>query len=106
MHHPVRAVSYTHLDVYKRQVPVIGVLFKVFFKVTESGNTTHKNSYLRKNRFNLYYAYAVSYTHLRDEGVRGYRQDHHGVRTDERATRSTYESCPGRTYNGLSLIHI
>ena len=26
--------------------------------------------------------------------------DHHGVRTDERATWSTYESCPGRTYNG------
>ncbi len=31
---------------------------------------------------------------------RCYRQDHHGVRTDERATWSTYESCPGRTYDG------
>lgn len=47
----------THL--LKTKVPVIGVLFKVFFKITESGNTTHKNTYLRKNRFNLYYAYAL-----------------------------------------------
>lgn len=54
----VAAVGEHSTHLLKTKVPVIGVLFKVFFKVTESGNTTHKNSYLRKIRFNLYYAYA------------------------------------------------
>ena len=55
----VAAVGEHSTHLFKTKVPVIGVLFKVFFKVTESDNTTHKNSYLRKNRFNLYYAYAL-----------------------------------------------
>ena len=55
----VAAVGEHSTHLLKTKVPVIGVLFKVFFKVTESGNTTHKNSYLRKNRFNLYYAYSL-----------------------------------------------
>lgn len=55
----VAAVGEHSTHLLKTKVPVIGVLFKVFFKITESGNTTHKNTYLRKNRFNLYYAYAL-----------------------------------------------
>jgi hypothetical protein len=64
----------THL--LKTKVPVIGVLFKVFFKITESGNTTHKNSYLRKNRFNLYYAYALKLLIRSENKKRFYQADY------------------------------
>ena len=49
----VAAVGEHSTHFLKTKVPVVGVFFKVLFKIAESGNTTHKNSYLRKIRFYL-----------------------------------------------------
>ena len=72
----VAAVGEHSTHLLKTKVPVIGVLFKVFFKITESGNTTHKNSYLRKNRFNLYYAYALKLLIRSENKKRFYQADY------------------------------
>ena len=72
----VAAVGEYSTHFLKTKVPVIGVLFKVFFKITESGNTTHKNSYLRKNRFNLYYAYASKLLIRSENKKRFYQTDY------------------------------
>ena len=49
----VAAVGEHSTHFLKTKVPVVCVFFKVLFKIAESGNTTHKNSYLRKIRFYL-----------------------------------------------------
>ena len=72
----VAAVGEHSTHLLKTKVPVIGVLFKVFFKVTESGDTTHKISYLRKNRFNLYYAYALKLLIRSENKKRFYQADY------------------------------
>ena len=72
----VAAVGEHSTHLLKTKVPVIGVLFKVFFKITESGNTTHKNSYLHKIRFNLYYAYALKLLIRSENKKRFYQTDY------------------------------
>ena len=72
----VAAVGERSTHLLKTKVPVIGVFFKVFFKIAESGNTTHKNSYLRKNRFNLYYAYALKLLIRSENKKRFYQTDY------------------------------
>ena len=72
----VAAVGEYSTHFLKTKVPVVGVFFKVLFKIAESGNTTHKNSYLRKNRFNLYYAYALKLLIRLENKKRFYQADY------------------------------
>ena len=93
------AVSYTHLDVYKRQeITCKGAEYAVYYQNdpgAEAVSYTHLDVYKRQGRHQ-------GYPRGSGEGMRSFNQGVQG----EHAGRASLGNCKKRHVSGLSLIHI